>query len=79
MDSVPHNGTGNFKIPKDPTSFSDAMSTEHKSEWLKAYGEEIEAKHKHNVWEVVDRKPIEKTNRNIVKSKWVFKFKQPLL
>ena len=50
VDSVPHNGTGSFRIPKDPTSFSDAM-------------------YKHNVWEVVDREPIEKTNRNIVKSK----------
>ena len=75
VEEVPHKGPSAFDIPEDPKSFSAAMRSEHKNDWLQACADEIQAMLDHNVWEVVDREPIRKSNRNIVRSKWVFKFK----
>lgn len=56
----------------EPQSYDDAMAGTNKTEWESAMKEEYNSLIKNRVWTLVDR-PF---NRNVIKSKWVFKVKQ---
>ncbi|CAH2091010.1 unnamed protein product [Euphydryas editha] len=56
----------------EPQSYNDAMVSTNKAEWECAMKEEYNSLIKNGAWTLVDR-PF---NRNVIKSKWVFKVKQ---
>lgn len=59
------------KIP-EPTTFKEAMASEHKAEWLQAMNEEIGSLLQQGTWEYVDTPPGVKP----IPVKWVFKVKR---
>jgi hypothetical protein len=63
--------TEEFQMEGDPTSFEEAMRSEHSSKWLKAMEDEIESMSTNKVW---DLEPIPK-GAKAVGCKWVYKTK----
>jgi len=61
----------NVAVFGEPTSFDEAMRSEHSSEWQRAAEEEMKSLEKNETWELAELPP----GRVAVKSKWVFKTK----
>ena len=55
----------------EPASFSEALHSPDRDEWMTAMQDEISSMDKNNVWELVDLPPRRKTIGN----KWVLKVK----
>jgi transposase InsO family protein len=56
----------------EPASFSEALHSQDRDEWMTAMQEEMSSMDKNNVWELVDLPPGQKTIGN----KWVLKVKR---
>uniref|UniRef100_A0A2N9FM86 Integrase catalytic domain-containing protein n=1 Tax=Fagus sylvatica TaxID=28930 RepID=A0A2N9FM86_FAGSY len=62
----------NAKHVDEPASFSEALHSPDRDEWMTAMQEEMSSMDKNNVWELVDLPPGRKTIGN----KWVLKVKR---
>ena len=56
----------------EPASFSEALHSPNRDEWVTAMQEKLSSMDKNNVWELVDLPPRRKTIWN----KWVLKVKR---
>lgn len=61
-------------IPEEgePATYTEAIRSEHSDKWKSAMVRELNSLHENKTWRLVDRPK----NRNVVKSKWVFKIKK---
>lgn len=59
------------KIVQEPRTYSEAMSSPEKEEWLKAMEEEVESINDNGTWDLVSLPP----GRKAVSCKWVYKIK----
>lgn len=57
---------------EEPKRYTEAIASQHSSQWLKAMHEEIESLHKNQTWELIKKPESKKT----VGSKWIFKLKK---
>ena len=55
----------------EPASFSEALHSPNKDEWMTSMKEQISSMGKNNIWELVDLLPGRKT----IEKDWVLKFK----
>jgi hypothetical protein len=60
------------KDVEEPASFSEALHSPDRDEWMTAMQEEMSSMDKNNVWELVDLPPRRKT----IENKWVLKVKR---
>jgi hypothetical protein len=63
--------TDEFQMEDDPTSFEEAMRSDHSSKWLEAMKDEMKSMNANKVW---DLKIIPK-GAKIVGCKWVYRTK----
>ena len=63
--------TEEFQMEDDPTSFEEAMRSDHSSKWLKAMKDEMKSMNANKVWDLEIIPKLAKT----VGCKWVYKTK----
>lgn len=62
-------------VVDEPRSFSEAVNSNERDDWLKAVNEEMKSQIKNGTWEYVKRTEVPKKFR-IMSSRWVFKKKE---
>ena len=63
--------TEKFQMEDDPTSFEEAMRSDHSSKWLEAMEDEMKSLNANKVWDLEIISKVAKT----VGCKWVYKTK----
>ena len=61
----------NSSLVVEPSSYADAIQSEHCSQWQKAMEEEVDALKSNGTWQLVQRPK----DKNVIPGKWVFKTK----
>ena len=56
----------------EPLTFTEAMESEERDQWIEALEDEIQSLHKNKTWTLVKRQP----GMNVIKNKWVFRIKR---